>query len=193
MAISFRAAAVGLAVLLGLLLWLVLDISRTPAPPTALSPSARSRPGNLSVPVAFSPAQSQELTGEGWDPASKTLPGTSVPTAKEEILTGIQNAATTYDPASLPSIARYFESSDPEIRSAAIDGVMLLGDAAGAPLLRQLAASTGNPAEASELRSKADYLELPPAKLLTPEKIKAIKERQAAKKAKAQKKSIPNP
>jgi len=105
---------------------------------------------------------------------------------KETVLSSIHSAAITYDPASLPQISPFLSSPDPEIRAAAIDGIMLLGDAAGSPLLRQAAAQTGNPAEAADLRAKADYLELPPAKLLTPEKIKLLKERNAAwKNAKA--------
>lgn len=97
-------------------------------------------------------------------------------------MVSIHEAAITYDSASLPTIAQYLTSPDAEVRNAAIDGIMLLGDAAGAPLLRQAALSTGNQLEAAELRAKADYLELPPAKLMTPEKIKMLRERNAAKK-----------
>lgn len=103
--------------------------------------------------------------------------------AKEAVLSTIQQAAITYDPASLHIIEPHLSSPDKEIREAAVDGVMLLGDAAGAALLRQAAKQARNPAEAEELQTKAAYLELPPGRLFTPQKLQAMKSRREASQA----------
>ena len=104
---------------------------------------------------------------------------------KDAILAAIQEAAITYDPTSLPAIAPHLGSQDPVVRAAAVDGIMLLGDAAGAPLLRRAADRSANAAESASLKAKAAYLELPPGKLLTPKKLEALRTRKAAGKAAA--------
>jgi len=78
-----------------------------------------------------------------------------------EVLEILSTAATTYDPAELPTIEPYLADPDPEIRQAAVDSMMILGDAAAAPLLRAAAASSPTPAEAENLLKAAAYLELP--------------------------------
>jgi hypothetical protein len=90
------------------------------------------------------------------------------PLGKQAILDAIQLASVSYDPSELPSLKPYLTHSDPEIREAALNGIIVLGHAAGAPLLRDAASRISNPIEASELLRKADYLELPsaPIKLL---------------------------
>lgn len=93
----------------------------------------------------------------------------------EEILFRLQQASFTYDAAALRDIKPYLTSSDPAVRRAALDAVVTLGDAAGAAVLREAAQKTRDASEAAELRAKADYLELPPASLLSPEKIRALR------------------
>jgi len=117
------------------------------------------------------------------NPDATFAPATKIQTApadKESLLAAINEAAITYDPASLPIIAPHLKSPDPEIRAAAVDAVVVLGDAAGASLLRQAAKTARSSEEAADLRQKADYLELPPA---TPEflkEMKALREQRAA-------------
>lgn len=82
---------------------------------------------------------------------------------KQRIIDAIQLASVSYDPAELPRIQPYLTHPDPELRQAALDGTIVLGHAAGAPLLRDAARRTANPSEAAELLNKADYLELPSA------------------------------
>jgi hypothetical protein len=87
---------------------------------------------------------------------------------KQGILDAIQLASVSYDPSELPRIQPYLTHSDPEVRAAALNGIVVLGHAAGAPLLRDAASRITNRTEAAELLNKADYLELPsaPIKLL---------------------------
>jgi hypothetical protein len=75
-------------------------------------------------------------------------------------------------------IEPYLYHADPEIRAAALDGVVLLGDGAGAKLLRTAAGKTTDPSEALRLKEMADYLDLPP--LPTDSIVSSLK---AAKKA----------
>ncbi len=82
---------------------------------------------------------------------------------KQRIIDAIQLASVSYDPSELPRIQPYLTHPDPELRQAALNGMIVLGHAAGAPLLREAARRTANPTEAAELLNKADYLELPSA------------------------------
>jgi hypothetical protein len=103
----------------------------------------------------------------------------------DEIISRLQEASFTYDAAALKDIQPYLASSDPAVRQAALDAVVTLGDPEGAKVLREAAGKTRNAAEAAELRAKADYLELPPASLLSPEKIRALRAAHQAQPTKA--------
>lgn len=86
------------------------------------------------------------------------------------ILEKVRDAAVTYDPASLPIIEPYLNSPDSEVRIEAMNAVVTLGDSAGAPLLRAQAAKETDQARKKELLDFANWLELPPAKLVLPKK-----------------------
>ncbi len=77
------------------------------------------------------------------------------------ILNEIEQASVTYDAKALPSIERYLLHSDPEVRVAAMNGMIVLGDAAAGPLLRQAAEKAPSPKEAVAMAEAADYVELP--------------------------------
>jgi len=109
----------------------------------------------------------------------KLAQGTESTADKEQVMVSIHDAATTYDPALLPAIARHLNSPDAQVRTAAAEGIVLLGDAAGAPLLREAAKKARSTAEAADLTAKADYLDLPPANLLTKEQLEKLKLRKA--------------
>jgi hypothetical protein len=81
---------------------------------------------------------------------------------KREILAEIEDAAVSYDPAELPRIRPYLEHADGEIRAAAMDGMVVLGDAAAVPMLRDAAARLASRQEAEKFRQAAAFLELPP-------------------------------
>ena len=82
------------------------------------------------------------------------------------LLEKIHDASVTYDPAQLPVIAEFLLHENPEVRKAAIDGMIVLGDSAAAPLLRQAALSAPTPPDAVALEEAAAYMELPSASLL---------------------------
>lgn len=85
-------------------------------------------------------------------------------TDKEGILNEIQEASVTYDPGQLPRIAAFLNHTDAQIRQAAIDGMIVLGDSAAAPLLREAAKNALTAKEAVELEEAAAYMELPSAR-----------------------------
>jgi hypothetical protein len=84
----------------------------------------------------------------------------------EQHLAAIQEASISYDPKELPKIKPYLQHPDAEVRAAALNGILVLGDAAGAPILREAAKRAPTPQEAVKLLETADYLELPSASLL---------------------------
>lgn len=73
----------------------------------------------------------------------------------------INEAAVTYDAKALPRIQPYLTHPDPEIREAAKNGMIVLGDAAAGPLLREASRKVATPQEAVALLEAADYVELP--------------------------------
>jgi hypothetical protein len=89
---------------------------------------------------------------------------------RDRIVEQVREAAITYDPASLPVIAPYLNSPDLELRREAVDAVVTLGDAAGAPLLRTQAAKETDQFRKRELLDLAAWLELPPAQIVLPKK-----------------------
>jgi hypothetical protein len=135
--------------------------------------SANSRPSTVLEPAR--PATSAPVSGGSYAPPSEDKESTA------EILSLLEEASFTYDPASLKDIRPYLSSSDPIVRQAALDAVVTLGDRAGAEVLREAAKKARDASEAADLRAKADYLELPPASLFSPEKIQALRSGQAVK------------
>ena len=96
-------------------------------------------------------------------PAVEATPKLAALTDDERaaILNEIEQAAVTYDAKALPSIEPYLLHSDPEVRQAAMNGMVILGDAAAGPLLRKAAEQAPTPKEAVALGEAADYVELP--------------------------------
>jgi hypothetical protein len=92
--------------------------------------------------------------------------GGTMDRAVSQILESIHEASISYDARELPKIQPHLIHPDPEVRAAALDGVLTLGDAAGAPLLRQAASTLKDPREAVKYLEAADYLELPSGSLL---------------------------
>lgn len=85
---------------------------------------------------------------------------------KSQILEELRAAAITYNREALPLIEPHLYSTDPEVRQAAVEAIILLGAKEGAPLLRKASASWDDRNEAAQLLEKADYLELPSGNLL---------------------------
>lgn len=93
-------------------------------------------------------------------PVSKLVPDDA---PREVLLEAINDVAITYDPAELPKIKPYLLHPDAEVRKAALDGMVVLGDAAASPLLRDAARQVTSTKEAIEMMQAAEYLELPSA------------------------------
>lgn len=80
---------------------------------------------------------------------------------KEQILETVHQASITYDPKELPAIQKYLLNADPEIREAARNGMVVLGDASAGPMLRDASKLASTPHEAVAMLEAADYVELP--------------------------------
>jgi len=87
---------------------------------------------------------------------------TSQDASRQDVIGKLQELAVTYDPAQLPVIRPYLMNADPAIRAAAVNAMVILGDAAAAPMLRDAARLLASPDEAKTCLRQAAYLELPP-------------------------------
>ena len=77
------------------------------------------------------------------------------------IVNTIEQASVTYDAKALPLIEPYLLHQDPEVRLAAMNGMIVLGEAAAGPLLRKAAEKSTSPKEAVALSEAEDFVELP--------------------------------
>lgn len=77
------------------------------------------------------------------------------------ILSTIEEASVTYDSKALPLIEPFLLHADPRVRQAAMNGMIVLGEAAAGPLLRKAAGKAPSPREAVALADAADFVELP--------------------------------
>jgi hypothetical protein len=93
------------------------------------------------------------------DPTSPQ-PKATLPVALEE---EIETAVVTYSPEGLPTFEKLLANGEPDIREAARDGLVRLGEKGGAALLRRATARLTDPAEIQRFLETADYLELPSA------------------------------
>ena len=139
------------------------DVKASARPADASVPSA---PDTAAAPVTASPSASL-ATNESGPAASNSsdktpsLPPEPETTAsREQTLETIQDLAVTYDAASVPALARFLSNRDAEIRAAARDGLIQLGERAAIPYLQE-AARKAAPEEAQALREAAEFLALP--------------------------------
>jgi hypothetical protein len=98
--------------------------------------------------------------------AQHSLPKTPVTLTKEQKdakLAQLHECAITYEATSLPLIEPALYSEDPEIRTAALNAIIILGAREGGAILRKAANTARNSREAAELLAKAEYVELPSA------------------------------
>jgi hypothetical protein len=134
------------------------DTPLPPKQPVAAASSAHASNTHPSAPPQPDKAPSPPVAAPFMAPAP--LP---IGTDRQVILEAIHAASISYDPVDLPRIQPYLSHPDPEIRVAALNGIVVLGHASGAPLLRDAANRAVSSQEAALLREKADYLELPSA------------------------------
>jgi hypothetical protein len=81
--------------------------------------------------------------------------------AKEAVLSVIEDASTTYDVSGLTVLGPLLAHSDPDVREATVEGIVQLGDAAGAKTLRDAAKGTSDPKLKDRMLKAAQFLELP--------------------------------
>lgn len=129
----------------------------------ASSPSVSTRMNQAASPGSASSSSSAEL-----ETSKSVVAPVKLPEAKPEVLEFIHEAAISYSAEELPKIQPFLQHPDPEVRAAALQGMITLGDAAAAPLLRNAAQFAISAEEAAALRQAADYVELPSGSLLTP-------------------------
>ena len=84
---------------------------------------------------------------------------------REAAIEKMDEASTSYDPAELPIIRPYLESADPLLREAAVNAMIVLGDASAGPMLREAAQKLPSSEESKKMMEAADYVELPSANL----------------------------
>ncbi len=139
---------------LGLVVVAVWRAAR-PAPPLpgATPPALASAPP---TPPAFASTNAETEAANASPPPPPAAPLPNGDAAEE----AIHELAITYDAASIPALARYLDHPDPEIRAAAREGFIALGERAAIPVLRA-AAERASAEEATLLREAADFLALP--------------------------------
>lgn len=81
--------------------------------------------------------------------------------AMEAIFLSLENYASQYDPAFIPKIAAFLQHNNPEVREAAVEAIVQLGERDAIPILRRLARVTKDQNEAQMFLDAAEYLELP--------------------------------
>ncbi len=151
--------------------YLASELAKRPAPDEARMGGAPRAP-EAARHAAAGPAKVAAASTSGTpdspqhSPAAGSGAGSPVASdpeaAKEAILENIHDAATAYDASALPLIEPYLAHTDPEIRAAAVDGLVALGETGGAALLRDAARKLADPREAVTYLDAAEYLELPP-------------------------------
>lgn len=79
----------------------------------------------------------------------------------EVILSEIHEASIQYEPSQIPVIIPYLAHKEKEVRLAAVDGLIVLGERAAADHLREASKRLEDPREAVIFLDAADFLELP--------------------------------
>jgi hypothetical protein len=154
-AIPYRTIATAVLILAGAICWFSwsrrndADDQREAS---SHSSQTENRSGNKTVSSSTRPTASHQ--------ASAAAPATL---STNEMLELIHEASVTYDAAELPTIRPYLSHADPEIRKAAVDAMIVLGDSSAAVMLRDAASNAHTPQEAVDMLKAAEYLELPSA------------------------------
>lgn len=151
--------------LLGLVAWVVFIVLVPPKPFTdsdrkpdaaPLAPAdLKSRPRQSTSAKPGAESDSAALATGGAKSRSAD------PQHREEARTTIDAAVVSYSPAGVKEIRPYLLDADPEVRAAARDGMVQLGEGDAIPLLRDAASKLENPEEVASLQEAADLLALP--------------------------------
>ena len=95
-------------------------------------------------------------------PPSPDRPRTPRPAAHgEAVMDAIQTATATHDVRMVPLLARYLESDASDVRAAALQGLIELGERDAIPYLKVAVQETKIPEEKIELVKAIEFLSLP--------------------------------
>lgn len=132
------------------------SVAEAPAAPAGhAAPTPAPAPAGETAPAASAASSGTEPPAVAAAPAAPPLLDGE---AAQEAITDL---AVTYDAASVPALARYLAHSDAEVRSAAREGLVQLGERAAIPFLEAAAKSASDAEEARALREAAEFLALP--------------------------------
>lgn len=98
------------------------------------------------------------------DDRARTASKPAAATDPERLATAravIESAALRYEPSAVKDIRPWLLDTDPEIRQAARDGLVMLGESDAIPFLRNAASRLTDPAEVASFHEAADLLSLP--------------------------------
>ncbi len=164
---AWSATAAALALAVGLAVFYSRPGRGTEGRPQAEAPApgVPPRASGPQLPDAAAPAPKPAdtagtPTGPAVPLANEAAPPAETASGREQTLEAIQELVVTYDAASVPALARFLSSQDAEIRNAAREGLIQLGERAAIPYLEE-AARRAAPEEAQALREAAEFLALP--------------------------------
>lgn len=111
------------------------------------------------------PPVHQKIHAGGEGKNNRGVNGNSISAeVTSRILEEIHDASVTYHPNGLKVIEPYLLHADPQVRKAAIDGMIVLGERGAASIMRTAAENAPTAQDAVALLEAADYVELPSAK-----------------------------
>lgn len=144
-------------ILLGLAAWAILVV---------ISPSKTPEPDLPKAPAATEQARSSARSRDKERPAKTEASGVENTPAtaahREEAQAVIDAASVTYSPEGVQAIRPFLLDPDPEVRMAARDGMVQLGEVDAVPLLRAAAGKLKDQLEIASFHEAADLLALPP-------------------------------
>jgi hypothetical protein len=110
------------------------------------------------------PAKRLPISAKTAEREGRTGVATKTDSNPERLATAraiIESAALRYEPSAVKDIRPWLLDTDPQIRQAARDGLVMLGESDAIPFLRDAASRLKDPAEVASLHEAADLLSLP--------------------------------
>ncbi|MEK7949187.1 HEAT repeat domain-containing protein [Luteolibacter soli] len=126
--------------------------------------SSKSSDASPTVVTGQEPAKRQQTSAKLAERDSSGRAQTKPATDAERLVTAraiIESAALRYEPSAVKDIRPWLLDTDPEIRQAARDGLVMLGESDAIPFLRDAASRLKDPAEIASFHEAADLLSLP--------------------------------
>lgn len=124
-------------------------------------PSERDTPMSDVSPALVATASVPIASVDGASVGSGAATSLSETPPAEADVRRLDQAVTSYEVGSLPIVASYLNNAHPELRRAALEGMLQMGLSQAAPLLREAAEKANDPREAIAMLDAADFLDLP--------------------------------